>query len=186
MTGEAVVPEFSRPLDLDAPDLKASGDEEVRFDIEAKEAERAALAQRFGLIGLEALSASLRVRRPAGKPYVRISGRLTARVTQACVVTLAPVAGTIQEDFAVMYSLAPLPVPIRGEVLVSPDDEDLEPVPPGGIDLGEIAAEQLSLALDPYPRAEGAELERGAWGGAEEEERPKPFAGLAALRKDKP
>lgn len=180
MTRETVAPEFSRPLDLDA-----LGDEEVRFDIEAEAAERAALAARFGLLGLEALSAALRVRRPAGKPYVRVSGRLSARVTQACVVTLAPVTSTIQEDFAVMYSLAPLPVPIRGEVIVALEDEDLEPVPPGGIDLGEIAAEQLALALDPYPRAEGAELERRTWGEADEK-RPNPFADLAALRKDKP
>lgn len=181
MTGGPAAPEFSRPLDLEA-----LGDDEVRFEIEAKEGERAALAARFGLLGLEALTAVLLVRKPAGRPYVRVSGRLSARVVQACVVTLAPVASSLEEDFAVMYSLAPLPVPIRGEVRVDPEDEELEPVPPGGIDLGELTAEQLSLALDPYPRAEGAELDRRSWGEGEEEERPKPFAGLAALRKDQP
>ena len=45
----------------------------------------------------------------------------------------------------------------------------------GTIDLGEAAAEQLALALDPYPRAPGAVLEM------EEEPEAAPFAALAAF-----
>jgi hypothetical protein len=50
------------------------------------------------------------------------------------------------------------------------------------LDLGEALAEQLALALDPYPRAPGASL---AAAEDEEDESPArgPFAGLAPLRK---
>ncbi|MDB5401383.1 MAG: hypothetical protein JWQ55_3401, partial [Rhodopila sp.] len=44
------------------------------------------------------------------------------------------------------------------------------------IDLGEAAAEQLGLALDPYPRMPGVELPL-----AEDEPNPHPFAALRRL-----
>jgi hypothetical protein len=48
-------------------------------------------------------------------------------------------------------------VPQR-EVIVSAETEDPpEAVTGGMIDLGETAAQQMALALDPYPRAPGAE-----------------------------
>jgi hypothetical protein len=63
------------------------------------------------------------------------------------------------------------------------------------LDVGEIVAEQLALAADPYPRRPGVKLEdvlpkprnAGKDGSrAGKSDRPRhPFAGLAALR-DKP
>ena len=52
-----------------------------------------------------------------------------------------------------------------------------EPVGPQGIDLGEAVAQQLAIALDPYPRAPGAALpeEPRAAGG--------PFAALKSLKR---
>ena len=56
-----------------------------------------------------------------------------------------------------------------------------EPLPEGALDLGETVAQQLSLGLDPYPRAPGSELD-SRWRG--ETGPPQgPFAGLAALKK---
>ena len=46
------------------------------------------------------------------------------------------------------------------------------------LDLGEAAAEQLGLALDPYPRQPGAELAAAA-----EDDESSPFAVLAARRR---
>jgi hypothetical protein len=64
-----------------------------------------------------------------------------------------------------------------------------EPVLDGWIDLGELAAEQLGLAIDPYPRKPDAELpaEWKAEPGAEPAvtERPNPFAALEKLKADK-
>jgi uncharacterized metal-binding protein YceD (DUF177 family) len=42
------------------------------------------------------------------------------------------------------------------------DADEVEPVIGGAIDLGEALAEELGLALDPYPRAAGATLDDGA------------------------
>jgi hypothetical protein len=54
------------------------------------------------------------------------------------------------------------------------------------IDVGEIAAEQAALGIDPYPRSDGAAFEGRIHGPPEAEpltdEAARPFAKLAALR----
>ena len=39
------------------------------------------------------------------------------------------------------------------EVVLDAEAEDVEPLVAGAIDIGEAVAQQLSLALDPFPRA---------------------------------
>ncbi|WP_372618750.1 YceD family protein [Falsiroseomonas sp.] len=166
-------PEFSRPVRL-GPDRRD-------ITLEANEAERGALARRFGILGIGALTATLRLEPEAGGS-VRARGRLSARVEQLCVVTLEPVAQRVE---------VAMDLRILGEG-EEPADED--PDSPdeieslgGVVDLGEAVAEQLALALDPYPRAEGATLpplddEAPEGGSQAAPARPNPFAGLAKLR----
>jgi uncharacterized metal-binding protein YceD (DUF177 family) len=164
-------PEFSRLVRL--------GPEPREVALEASEAERTALAARFGILGIGALSATLRLQpEPGGS--IRARGRLAAEVDQACVVTLEPVRQAVS---------APIDLRILGEG-ESPADEDPESPDEiesagGLVDLGEAVAEQLSLALDPYPRAEGAELpalDPPEEPAPEPAPKPNPFAKLAKLR----
>lgn len=165
-------PEFSRPVRL-TPDRR-------EVTLEASEQERAALAGRFGILGIHALHATLRLEpEPGGSTRAR--GRLVAEVEQACVVTLEPVRQSVE---------VPLDLRILEEGEEPADDDPDSPdeiESQGGlVDLGEAVAEQLALALDPYPRAEGAtlpELESEPEAAPEEEQkRRNPFAGLAKLR----
>lgn len=174
-------PEFSRPVALDA-----IGEAEITKQIEATAGERSALAARFDLLAIDRLAAELRVVRAKGGALVRLAGQFQAEVTQSCVVSLAPVSNRLEDSFALLYSTRGEDLQIEAEVFVDPDQDDPpEPVPPGGIDLGEAVAEQLALALDPYPRAEGVELEsdQRVGGPADGQDRPNPFAALASLRK---
>ncbi|MDD2869573.1 DUF177 domain-containing protein [Neomegalonema sp.] len=155
--------EFSRPIrasDIERAPRQLRG--------EATEAERAALARRFGILSLESLSyeAELRPWRDGGW---RAKGVVRARATQACVVTLEPAPETIEEPFARGW----LPARSLPEAKAKPDSEMevyLDPElddPPEllgeEIDLGEAAAEVFGLALEPYPRAPGlAEAGEGA------------------------
>jgi uncharacterized metal-binding protein YceD (DUF177 family) len=168
--------EFSRRVGVET-----LGEDEVVQQIEATADERKALARRFDLLSLDRLEATLQLQRSAGKPLVRVSGRFEAEVTQACVITQEPVAGSLEGEISRCYSLAPGEAAER-EILVDIGEaEPPEPVPPGGIDLGE--AEQLALNLDPYPRAEGARLEQAEWGGSPGSEQSKsPFAVLKSLK----
>jgi hypothetical protein len=81
--------------------------------------------------------------------------------------------------------------PESGEALLNANGDAPEPLTGNMLDVGEIAAEQLSLTADPYPRRPGIKLEdvlpkpKGGARRAAPEPRRHPFAGLAALR-DKP
>jgi len=57
-------------------------------------------------------------------------------------------------------------------------------LPAEGIDLGELVVQELAVALDPYPRAPGAEVPE-AYRPPEVEEESGPFAALKVLKGDK-
>lgn len=168
--------EFSRPVDI-----TRLGDAESRHTIEAGPAERTALATRFGLVTLDSLRADLTIRRVHGGAAVRVKGGLVADVVQSCVVSLEPVRSRIEEPFDLVYA----PESAVEEVGFGADTETEwpEPLPEGPLDIGEAVAQQLSLALDPYPRAPGAVIPEGR---SEDSRSQNPFARLALLRKIAP
>jgi uncharacterized metal-binding protein YceD (DUF177 family) len=84
----------------------------------------------------------------------------------------------IAENFTVIYG----PVEESSEIVLDGDAEPVEPLDDGMIDIGEAVAQQLSLALDPFPRAPGATLEQEA-DLSDHSPRESPFAALAKLRK---
>jgi uncharacterized metal-binding protein YceD (DUF177 family) len=166
-------PEFSRPLDV-----QRIRREEEMFEIAAKPAERAALASRFGLQALDRLAAVVRVQRIPGG-LIRLQAELDADVAQACVLTLEPVPAKLAESFTLLYSEDRE----RSEVTLDGAAEPVEPVVDGVIDMGEAVAQQLSLALDPFPRAPNApqpSLETAP--EAPPAPTNSPFQALAALR----
>jgi len=162
--------EFARPVDVSR---LASG--EGSYDLKATAEERVALAQRFGLLSLEGLEAKVRLARLPGG-LLRLSGTLSADVVQACVVTLEPVRARVDDEFTVAYRVGA----VDGEkaVVLSGEAEVVEPLPGGILDLGEAVAQQLSLALDPYPRSPGAAAE------AASESLASPLAGLAKWKEN--
>jgi uncharacterized metal-binding protein YceD (DUF177 family) len=167
-------PEFSRPVRLDT-----IGSEPREVRIEAGPEERAALARRFGLVAIGSLAADARLVRRAAE--VEASGRMTAAVVQSCVVTAEPVEARIDEPFAILFR--PQPTGGRPDEEIELDEVELDTVFYEGaaVDLGEAVAETLSLSLDPFPRAPGAEETLKA-AGVKSEEEAGPFGALAGLR----
>ena len=138
---------------------------------------RDAIAQELGLLALPALRFEGEIR-PAPNDAWEVSGRMQAKISQPCVVTLAPVKTTLDEQVHRVFSPHASP-PAAEEAEMG--DEDLEPLG-AFIDVEAIMIETLTLALPLYPRAEGAELKASDEAEPEEEGR-KPFAGLADLMK---
>ena len=182
--------EIERMVDLDR-----MGSGSAALDITASDGERAALAKRFGFIGLPVFSARVTVDRRPGQ--VIVEGRLRGTIVQACILTLDPVTQELDDTFRIVFrqDLTEERDPESGEALLSAQADAPEPLSGNMLDVGEIVAEQLSLAADPYPRRPGARLEdvlpkprKGGKSGRDAgkaEQRRHPFAGLAALR-DKP
>ncbi|MBV8686034.1 MAG: DUF177 domain-containing protein [Alphaproteobacteria bacterium] len=173
-----MTPEFSRPLRLDT--LAA---EPRSLSIEADEAERAALAQRFGLVSVDSLAAEAALVRHGDA--VTATGRLEARVTQSCVATAEPVPQAVSSAFRIEFRPPPQGQSGEEEVELSESELDVVFYDGAAIDLGEAVAETLSLNLDPYPRAPGADAALREAGVRTEEEakaESNPFAALAGLR----
>jgi len=166
-------------------DVSHLGNAGVKQQIVANAEERLALQNEFGLLGLETLQADVDIR-PWGPKGVKVDGRLRADVVQACIVTLEPVPAHIDQRFSLSFlpadAIAEDPKTVaEAEVVVIYDEEDPpEPLEGHAIDLGPIVAEQLALALDPYPRAPGASLQEAVEEGAENP--ASPFAALSKLR----
>lgn len=173
--------EFSRLVAVG----RLGGGERVE-EIAASEAERRALADRFGWIAMDRLTATVRLRRlKAG--LVRVSGRYEAALAQPCVVTLKPVPAQVAGAFDLLYGSDDEEPDEQGAVTISPaDEEPPEPIVDGRIDIGEAVVQQLAVTLDPYPRCPDATLPEALTDApkedAEEGRGSSPFAALAGLK----
>lgn len=172
-------PEFSRLVRLDTiPSVPKA------MTIEASPEERAALSRRFDLVAIDKLSAMLTVKRDGST--VTAAGRIDAEVTQSCVATGVPIEATVNESFAILFLPGPEDATPDDEIELSAADCDVVFYEGGAVDAGEAVAETLSLNLDPWPRAPGAEDALRSAGIKNEEETKRessPFAGLAGLKK---
>jgi len=137
--------------------------------LEADEDQRAALAAEHGLLGVESFRFDL-VLAPWKGDGVKVTGRVRAAITQACIVTLDPVEAEIDEaiDTVFVPEGSKLAVPgwvERGEMVLDAEGPDAPETFSGdSIDAGALAEEFFALAIDPYPRKEGASLESGGSG----------------------
>lgn len=147
----------------------------------ADDAERRAIADHLDVVSVESAAFEAKVV-PWKRDGVRIEGRLAADLTQACVVSLEPVAASIDEPFEAILvpegSKLAAPRQTDAEMLLDAEGEDPPETFEGDtIDLADVWLEFLALAIDPFPRKPDAELP-----GEAEEGNPSPFAALAALK----
>lgn len=154
--------------------------------------ERKRLCQRLGLVSIEDLSADIVVERRAGEVAFHVSGQIQGHITQSCVVTLEPVHSEINEGFEAWFADPEAAISItkarherlsekgHGEQPILEEYDDPEPLVEGKIDLGELVTQYLSLAVNPYPHAEGVMFEQGddQLKNPDEEVTRNPFAAL--------
>lgn len=151
-------------------------------------AERARIAAWLGALEVPRLDATIRLSRLDDDVY-RYDADFTADVVQACVVTLEPVpgvhAGRAERRYRVMgktprrTSRSPDIDPVDAG-----DDEDTPEVIAGSLlDIAAPVLEEISLSLDPYPRAPGVTFEPPK---GDDKGRDNPFAVLAKLKANPP
>lgn len=167
-------PEFSRPV---RSDTLSATPRTIR--IAAEPEERAALARRFGLVGLERLEAEVHLHR--GTPDIVMEGRLDADLTQSCVVTDVDVPASVAETFTIRFRPEPAEQSPEEEIELAEEELDVMFYDGAMIDVGEAVAQTLALNLDPYPRApDAADALRDA--GVVDEAAAGPFGALAGLK----
>jgi uncharacterized metal-binding protein YceD (DUF177 family) len=162
-------PEFSRPVPL-----TRIGSQPFRQEIAATEAERVALAKRFALISLDRFEAAVELTHESGATIL-LTAEFAAEFAQECVISLEPVAGSVQASFALRYGPPEAEPKTEGD-----DDPAFEPLTGDAIDIGEAVAQEFSLSLPPFPRAPDAAIENAL----PEPEEESPFAAVARQKPD--
>ncbi|MFC0282982.1 DUF177 domain-containing protein [Camelimonas abortus] len=149
----------------------------ARVTVEADEAARARMARAFDLRALPYMKATFTLGGDARR--LRVKGRLRAEIRQTCVVTLDEFDSAIDEDIDLVFSEDAPPEGVNPNFDDDGDGrvEDIEPIIDDRIDLGALAAEYLSLAIDPWPRRPGASFD---W--KDPEDGDSPFAALRRLK----
>jgi uncharacterized metal-binding protein YceD (DUF177 family) len=162
-------PEFSRLFDIRQLDHRA-----VRLT--ADEAERAALAKRFGIVRIDRLEAEVLLERNGGA--LNANGTLSADIVQSCAVSAEDLPVEIREPLA--FRFVPAASAHRPDEEVELDAALLDEIEFSGtsVDLGEAVAQSVALAIDPFLTGPQAEEARRLL----REESASPFAALAALK----
>jgi uncharacterized metal-binding protein YceD (DUF177 family) len=166
---------------------RIAADEHAKLDgrIKAGPEECARMAEFLRIEKLDNFQIQYQLK-PLANHRFRLSGEISANVTQLCVVTLEPVRDRIRESFTVeFWPAGDIEALNDSEQEASPDYESPEPIVAGKIDIGALAAEILASAINPYPRKADAEF---VWDGVEDDamsEPSGPFAKLAKLRPDR-
>jgi hypothetical protein len=168
-------PPFEHVYDLS--DLSSAG-AEVTIDLNKEQ--RAKLAAWLEVETVAKFLAIVTLRKLAMNRF-QIHAHLTCDLVQPSVISLEPLSTHVEEDFSRELQVAHR---IRREIaeegeltLAAGDDETPEQIETSRYDLAGPLLEELSLALDPYPRAPGEAFE--APGGLE----AKPESPFAVLKK---
>ena len=153
----------------------------LREDRTATEAERAKVAAELEIVSCERLASDFAIR-AIGHGRYRLAGKVTAQLTQSCVVTLDPIGQSVEGVFDVEFWPT-------GKLPQSSDEEvdalsaaEIEPIEHGLIDAGRIIFETLSASVDPYPRKPDAEFKAEELGDAAAPTETGPFAALKKLK----
>lgn len=169
----------------------------ITFTLEPTEKERADLAERLGIVAVNSLKASGELARKEKRSLIELTGRLEAETVQSCGVTLEPVTQKIEGNYTVCYTSNKADITLEDEeYVVSLEEADLpDLIEDGQVDVVQAVMEQIALALEPYPRAEGADASESAQylSKSEEEvaadepveETHRPFANLKELMERK-
>ena len=176
-----VTPELSRPIKV----RPLPGEPIV---VEADAGERAKLAGRFGLPGIDTLRAVVELEQRGSS--IRAFGRLTAAIRQACAISGEEFPANVDEELDLKFveegTLA-TPEDENEEIEIELDAEDCDEIEYSGdsFDLGEAIAQSLGLAIDPYAEGPEADAARKAAGISQEGEQEGPLAEmLKGLKKD--
>jgi uncharacterized metal-binding protein YceD (DUF177 family) len=142
---------FERIYDLS--DLSVAGTE---VTIDAKPEQRAKIAAWLEVDSVEKFVGVIALRKLSMNRY-RYEAVLKCHLTQSSVVTLEPLRTRIEERFSrelhVAYRSRHAPEPDKELTLSAADDDAPEEIESPHYDLAAPLLEELSLALDPYPRA---------------------------------
>ncbi len=148
--------------------------------LEPSKVEMAALADRFSLAAVHRLKAEVTL--SADGAIVTANGRLLADILQHCAISGEEFPVHIDEPLSFRF-VPETHAPKEEEIELQAEDCDEIFYKGESFDLGEVVAQGLGLAIDPFARGPNADEFRQQAGILDENTPSGPFAALAALKK---
>ena len=159
---------------IDVKTIPAKG---VSFELKATQEECLQLAERFDLPAVHSFVLSGSVK---GNDILRYDGRFEAQVVRECVVSLDEFDQVVSGDFSELFSESGTDFSVETNFDIDMDDEEtVDLIKNGRLEIGEIAAQQFGLHLDPFPKKQAGVFEYKE----AEAERRNPFEILKNLKK---
>ncbi|MEQ1577100.1 MAG: DUF177 domain-containing protein [Hyphomicrobium sp.] len=165
--------------------IKSAGSRVITAEREATPADLARMTTDLDVLSVDAFETRYTITPQSGDCFL-LTGGYTARLTQACVVTLEPVPQILDEAFSISFcppNRIPEPEGKERPVL---DVPDVEVLTGDEIEVGRVLFELLGAAIDPYPRKAEAEF---SWNdpksGPDVAEKLNPFAALSKLKNER-
>lgn len=156
------------------------------------QAKKEALIKHLDLVSIAELSAQLRFRHWA-KDGVQIEGEFKSELQTQCPVSLQGVDQSLDGEFHAKFvpttsKLAKPQLNDDGEMILDFDADDIADIYEGNqLDAWMILLEYLALEIDPFARAQNAEVDPSFGPESEpilaENDKPSPFAVLQSLKK---
>lgn len=158
------------------------------------------LAKRYGIEAVNSLEGEVVLRRESDGMTISATGHFHAEVVQSCVTTLEPVPDQIAETFEGWFldesqassferarrkklEVDATDMPLEDNESPIEDERDEPDTIKGGmVEVGELVAQYLSLALNPYPHSPAA-VQQGPLGDESDLKKPNAFAVLKDLIK---
>ena len=167
---------FSRPFDVS----RLGDGNTLHQHVEATPDECDRLARFLETVAVRRLQADVvltrRGRQIRGEFHVR------SDIVQTCVVTLDDLDTALDEEFSLVFDPDVRPSGEFDEPLSVTDDDPPEPLVDEMVDAGVAVGEMMALALDPWPRKPGAEVDSDFV--ADQSLHTSPFAALKSLKGD--
>ena len=182
--------EFSRPVAIDKVDPKVG----LKKTIAPTSAEMNALAARFDLQSIGNLTADVIVKQMNDRLTYHVTGILRAEITQESVISKEPVTSMVEQEIEAWFEdqgrIASFEQAKRAREDDHEDERELgedrdnpEIITNGFIDIGEVAAQCLGIAIDDFPRTEAEKTEPADHIEVDPEKtKDNPFAALEKLK----
>jgi hypothetical protein len=150
------------------------------------------IAERFDLLSIDNLKASIKIKPMTDQVTYKVSGSYEANIVQSCIVSGDSIKSHLSETFEGWYrdqskivSFVDNKLKINeavddNEYEVRSEEEDPEIIEDGILGLGEVILQFLGLSIDVYPKA--YDDENGDHIEMRPEDKPNPFAKLAELK----
>ena len=157
------------------------------FELVVSDNDLAELAERFGLNAIRSLSAIVEIQDKGPRQGVLLKGNVKADLDQHCVVSNDPVPSNIDTELYLrLVGPEELERLDEAEAFLDPEADEYDALEGDEINLGEVIAQTVSMALDQFPRKEGADIKikpnQDVTFNEELLEKKNPFSALEKLR----